>query len=159
MRQESTDEDFFLTSLALGVWLLAPATSIAADEKKPCDTAETQQKLAKQATVYQAVRVALFTEHCSSLKRVMRMIMGEVTAEGGRKLKPLSGLDLDNAKAQYAKALANAEFVADLKAASATLNDPIVRKIVEAALLEDYEYFEAQKLLVQELRAAGGVSQ
>jgi hypothetical protein len=38
------------------------------------------------------------------------------------------------------------------------VTDPIVRRVIEAALLEDYEYFEAQKLLVQELRAAGGVS-
>jgi hypothetical protein len=149
----------FLASLAIGLGFVAPNMAMAADEKKPCDTKELQQKAAKLAAVYTALGVALFTDHCSELKRVMKMVMGEVSEDGGRKLKPMSGLDLDRARAQYAKALANPEFVADLKTASAHLTDPIVRKIIEAALLEDYEYFEAQKLLVQELRAAGGVSQ
>jgi hypothetical protein len=108
--------------------------------------------------VFHALSAALFTEDCSGLMRVMRLILGEITPPGGRKLKPLSGLDHANAKAQYAEALANPAFVADLQARTANWTDPIVRKIIEAALLDDHGYYGAQMLLVQELRATAGVS-
>lgn len=90
---------------------------------------------------------------CDSLASVFSRLSNK-SKPGGRKLEESRPLDRNSAADQLNMAQRDSDYIDDLKQALSGEVDPLRRRIIEAAILDKFEYYLARDLVLQELKGA-----
>jgi hypothetical protein len=144
-----------LASIALGTLCLAPSAQAQAKPPEPrCDASTT---LASFHVSSIKPEFKANKEACTSLNAVIKRLFS-TTKAGGRKLENDKPLDVAAAEAERKKALADHDYVDMLKPLLADETDPVRRLLLEAAVLDDFGYYQARDLLLQQIATRLGIA-
>lgn len=148
--------------LALALLTVMAANATAADGTAAASAAPREARCEARSSV-DDVKGQRFTQAfsapaqvCGSLRAVLKRLFSREAA-AGRKLEKDRPLNLDSARREYKTAMADPALAAQLKTLQAEESDPLRRRALEAALLDEQGHYEARDLVLREIATELGL--